>query len=221
MLGGPFNYRWLYYSDLFSTADGSHAMFASLKWSLDPDRDLAMCAAMLALAFGLRKLGPFVAEYVTRANAVRGELFRCLGFTCSSRTGFSRRNTGIRTSSRIPITAFMASFVSSYDAPELMTMKTKASADDVKATIDRRGIVSRDRLRTSITKHGVKNVLVFVMESVPAEYLEIYGGQYPVTPTLKKYRDRSIIFKDMYAHAPATNMSLVSIPAQRIRGCRT
>jgi arylsulfatase A-like enzyme len=50
-----------------------------------------------------------------------------------------------------------------------------------------------------------------VLESVPAEYIEAYGSLYQATPELNKYREQSLLFRNIYAHAPATNASLVSI----------
>jgi arylsulfatase A-like enzyme len=57
----------------------------------------------------------------------------------------------------------------------------------------------------------VRNVLIYVLESVPAEYVEAYGGTYPVTPELNKYRQQAMLFKNIYAHAPATTKSMVSM----------
>lgn len=208
MLGGPFNYRWLYYSDLFSTADGSHAILASMKWSTVLI-GLLLCGAMLALAYGLRRLGPIISEYV-QARTLYIATVPVLGFYLFFSHWYLITQRWDSNKLANPITAFMVSLVSSYDAPALMTMRTNIAPDDVRATADRNpSIVATGFARNP--KSDVKNVLLFVMESVPAEYLETYGGKYPVTPTLKKYRDRSVMFKDVYAHAPATNMSLVSI----------
>lgn len=210
MLGGPFNYRWLYYSDLFSTADGSHAMFASLRMG-SVLLGTGMCAGMLVLAFALRKFWPLLSAYVAPRTQYAAAL-PLLGFYLFFSHWFLATQKWDANKLSNPVTAFLASLVTSYDAPALMTMRTSISPDDVKAAVDR----PKDAPRTDTTvirptDAKVKNVLVFVMESVAAEYLETYGGKYPVTPTLNKYRDRSVIFKDVYAHAPATNMSLVSI----------
>jgi lipoteichoic acid synthase len=57
----------------------------------------------------------------------------------------------------------------------------------------------------------VRNVVIFVLESVPAEYIDAYGGAFSATPELKRYRQQSALFKNIYAHAPTSNESLVSI----------
>jgi arylsulfatase A-like enzyme len=49
------------------------------------------------------------------------------------------------------------------------------------------------------------------MESVPAEYLATYGSPYPVTPTIKDHIEHSIQFENVYAHAPNSHKSLISI----------
>ncbi len=61
----------------------------------------------------------------------------------------------------------------------------------------------------------IKNVLVYVLESVPAEFVETYGSPYPVTPTLKRFEKSSLRFENFYAHIPATNRSLFSLLGAR------
>lgn len=55
------------------------------------------------------------------------------------------------------------------------------------------------------------NVLFFVMESVGARYLDIFGGPYDVTPHLKSWLGEGMAFNDIYATMPMTDRSLVSL----------
>jgi arylsulfatase A-like enzyme len=50
-----------------------------------------------------------------------------------------------------------------------------------------------------------------VLESVPAQYLDAYGGNYLVTPELDKHAGQSILFTSIYAHCPTTSSSLGSL----------
>src|SRR5262249_15400772 len=57
----------------------------------------------------------------------------------------------------------------------------------------------------------IRHVVFVVLESVAAEYLDMFGGTRPVTPELDKYAGRSALFTNIYAHCPATSFSLVSL----------
>jgi arylsulfatase A-like enzyme len=52
---------------------------------------------------------------------------------------------------------------------------------------------------------------VFVFESSPAQYFPAYGSGLNVTPVLQEHAGHSIVFENFYAHAPATNLSMVSM----------
>ena len=207
MLGGPFNYRWLYYSDFLGNADSRDAMMSQL-----PPRALAIAAwaslAMLALAFALAWLLRRANRWI-RARSIGLAILPALALYLFFAPWYLTTQRWDANKLANPISTFAISLVRSLDAPALYSMKTTALPDDVR-TVAQRG--SRAALPTGRGRGAtVKNVILFVMESVPDEYVELYGGKYPVTPTLNKYRDRSIVFHDVYAHAPATNMSLVSI----------
>lgn len=57
----------------------------------------------------------------------------------------------------------------------------------------------------------VRNVVFVVLESVGAGYVSSYGGPEDVTPVLTSLRPDAIQFENIYAHAPASNKSLVSL----------
>jgi len=57
----------------------------------------------------------------------------------------------------------------------------------------------------------IRNVVILVLESVPARYVEPFGGRFPVTPELKRQRPSSALFTNVYAHCPETSHSLVSL----------
>jgi phosphoglycerol transferase MdoB-like AlkP superfamily enzyme len=59
--------------------------------------------------------------------------------------------------------------------------------------------------------HNVKNVLYIILESAGAVYFDAYGGNHNLSPNLNRLASQSLIFEHAYAHAPATNRSLVSI----------
>ena len=59
----------------------------------------------------------------------------------------------------------------------------------------------------------IKNVTIFVLESVGAQYLDIYGGVPETTPHLRSLLKQSLLFTSGYAHVPQTSASMFSILA--------
>jgi lipoteichoic acid synthase len=56
-----------------------------------------------------------------------------------------------------------------------------------------------------------RNVIVVVLESTATRYVSVYGGRYPVTPTLDRVAQNALVFDAFYAHAGFTANSLVSM----------
>jgi lipoteichoic acid synthase len=57
----------------------------------------------------------------------------------------------------------------------------------------------------------IRNVVIFVLESVAAQYLDIYGGVPDTTPNLRSLLKYSLLFDSGYAHVPKTPVSMFSI----------
>jgi lipoteichoic acid synthase len=57
----------------------------------------------------------------------------------------------------------------------------------------------------------VRNVVVVILESVAAQYLDLYGGPFRVTPGLTGLAGEALVVRNAYSHAVATHISLVSI----------
>jgi phosphoglycerol transferase MdoB-like AlkP superfamily enzyme len=55
------------------------------------------------------------------------------------------------------------------------------------------------------------NVIVYILESVAASYLSIYGGKHDNTPNLNNLKNSAIIFNDFYAHSPNSMKAIFSI----------
>lgn len=205
-LGRPLNYQWLYYSDFLLSLDSHQAIIA-----------------MLSLRFGLFALAavagllivPRLAESSLSALLRRFDSRRLTAISVGSLLVYVLIGGASIGSSRLdpsrmenPIASFASSVVSAGRDPGLYTMATSVGSEDFEPARPS----SPSRLAPERGGAGlVRNVVLLVLESVPAEYLEPYGGRYPVTPELSKYRGRSALFTNIYAHTPATNYSLVSL----------
>ena len=61
----------------------------------------------------------------------------------------------------------------------------------------------------------LRNVLVFVLESVGARYLDIYNGEHNVTPNLRRLSAHAVIFRNAYVPMPNSEAALMSIFSSR------
>jgi phosphoglycerol transferase MdoB-like AlkP superfamily enzyme len=206
VLGRPFNYQWLYYSDFLGSLDAQSGIMSNLSPAIVLSI-LAFCAAMLLGGRLLLEAGRLVRH---RCRLRRALLISCcaglivhLGYA----NWYISRNQWSYFKLANPITSFAASVATAGATPELFTM---ALPDGQAAFPDPQDAIA-NHIPGQIQPGKIRNVLIFVLESVPAKYIGAYGSPYPVTPELDSYRQHSLLFRNIYAHAPATNASLVSI----------
>jgi arylsulfatase A-like enzyme len=206
VLHRPFNYRWLQYSDFLRSIDSHEAIKTSLTIPLITALVTATSSYVLVSAF----LGAWLAKNaeVLRVSERRIGCFVLSGFVAWIMVGHWYVKSQKWPYERVanPVYAFAQSWVFSSGQASLFTMKTPIGEDEFEPTV----------LRTTpsplVTKSGIKNVIVFVLESTPAEYLGMYNPEYhAVTPNLDRWSKHAVVFENAYAHAPATNKSLFSI----------
>ena len=204
-LGRPLNYEWLYYSDFLQSLDARNAIAAALSWRLAA----VAAAAVLGLLAAAWILGRALDALVARA----GWRFAAPALGLSSLAYFGL--AGPREADKgwdpfkldNPVSSFARSLITARHRPALFTMATPVGSADFAPP----ATPARDRPDAPPRNAGIRNVILFVLESVPAEYLEPYGSTYQATPQLERYRSQSAIFTRIYAHAPATNYSLVAL----------
>lgn len=204
MLGRPFNYQWFYYSDFLRNRDALNSIRTALDWKL---ASLAtwLCLAMLILS----KLAHWTLLLLDRRGVRRATVVAAaLPLTCAylffAHWFLVTQQWPVGKIAN-PVSAFASSLLQSMKAAALFTMSTPVSSAEFEAP------APRERIAPAPRDPQVRNVILFVLESVPAEYVPAYGGRYPVTPNLNKYLDRAAVFEGIYSHAAATNKSLVSL----------
>ncbi len=204
MLGRPFNYQWFYYSDFMRSPDALNSVRMSLEWKM---ASLAtwFCLAMLAIAKITHWIVALIYRRGMRVSTVLAAILPLLAAYLFFAHWFFVTQQWPMARLANPVAEFAISAVRSARAPALFTMPTPVSFDLLENGAAGSGTSNAPR------NPQVKNVVIYVLESVPAEYVQAYGGRYPVTPNLSRYLDRAVLFEDIYAHAPATNKSLVSM----------
>jgi lipoteichoic acid synthase len=86
-------------------------------------------------------------------------------------------------------------------------MKTSAGTVDFERLVESGGEPSNNRSPDA----GIRNVIIYVLESVGAKYVLDEKSSAISVPELMRYRHSAVSFRNIYAHVPASNNSLASI----------
>jgi phosphoglycerol transferase MdoB-like AlkP superfamily enzyme len=209
MLGRPLNYQWLYYSGFLMSRDARDAMKASSGSNLILIL-LWLATMMVVLGEGFFRAARRIFTKAPRLRYVIVPLMVLLfvGYVAGSHWWLTTRLWPMQKLVN-PVWALGRSLVESVDAPELYTMKTPMNADDVRALGERSP--TTQATSTAPRNPAIKNVIVFVIESLPAEYVALYGAPQDATPNLMRLQSQSAIFDGIYAHAPATTKTMESL----------
>lgn len=199
LLGEPFTLSWLYYSDFLGgtaiNAIGLSTIFGAFLLALLILPGFALCSAICGVL--VSRIGKF--KTLLGVFGVAAPIFLLLTFV---------ENPEIpRAKTLNPVVAFGLSILF---PQELDLLGSPQRIDDFEGL---RIVENPPEFKKSARSESstINNVIFFVLESAPAEYLQNYGGAYPVTPNMLKYAPSALKFERIYAHAPATNYSLVSL----------
>lgn len=204
VLGGPLNVRWLYYSGFLN---GGNAALSS--WvAISP----ALLLIGLVVAGGFFGLSLLFSRF-SRRLSVRTQGYvaalACLLYFPVASWYLSSRQPWEPLKLENPTYSLLASAILE-ETPELFTMEARLPPDDVRRLDERTTPATGTATGSEMGAH-LQNVLLVVMESLPAEYVELYGGTYPVTPVLEAYREQSLLFDSIYAPVPASAKALIAL----------
>jgi lipoteichoic acid synthase len=208
----PFTYQWLYYSDFLGSFDAHQAIAANMNGEM-----IAVAGALVALfLIGRWLLGRILARLFTTRHAVAlpGALVAA-GIAGLVVSGWQLTVQKVPYSQTAqPIIAFAASLPFGSSG----VIHVADAADDVSDFVPREqpsaDLVQWTGLKTGAAAGAdrqVRNVIFYVMESVAAEYVGLYGSMLGATPELDRRRNEALIVSDAYAHSPTTTMSMVSL----------
>lgn len=209
VLGRPFNYRWFYYSDFLRSSDSHQAIQSVASWPLFLGA-IGFAGGLLLLGLALWQVGRSLPRSLRqRPRAAMAVTLIALAVYIPLGRRYVISNHWSYGSMQNPVVCFVGSFLSAGWTPPLVSMKTPVGPEDFQPVANR---PAEPSAAPAVSAGGaVQNVIVFVMESVPAEYIGAYGSPFPVTPELDRRRDHSAVFRNIYAQAPGTNYSMVSM----------
>jgi len=202
-LGKPFTYQWLYYSDFLGSTEAKTAIVENLSFSILGNL-LAIAISMVLLSIVLNKAFRLLTSFV-KAKYI---LFPVIGlvFLILFLSKIKTQETWTKGQSENAILSMIFSILSADSNSSFFS----ANISDVTITFEP-GQSILDPPYLIRKDHGVKNVVFVILESAGACYFDGYGGKFNLSPNLNKYASHALIFDQMYAHAPATNLSLASI----------
>jgi lipoteichoic acid synthase len=203
IIGKPFDYPWLYYSDFLKSADSRAAMASNMSLAYI-FKSFLICLSAFFSGITVSVLGGAFIRQLRMRYVLRSSLAAAILAYLIIAPGAIKRHHWEYGKLANPIVAFAGSLNPFSGDPELFTM---AVDDSLKFNFRRKREITHNKK----TNSKIKNVVLFVMESTPAEYVQPYSTNFKITPELEKISSESMIFDNIYAHAPSTNNSLISI----------
>jgi phosphoglycerol transferase MdoB-like AlkP superfamily enzyme len=206
MLGKPFNYRWFYYSGFLSSSDSKAALSSNISVPYILNIVAICIAALIAGILVIYFTEWLLQRYKIRKLALISFIFINLGYTIVAQISLKDHKWNYDNLAN-PVVAFLESMNPFTENSELYTMEIPDSLNVF-------GKPKNIDQKTSVHfSDKIKNVVIVVLESTPSKYILPYDQKFKITPELEKYLPQSIVFDNMYAHAPATNKSMVSLMA--------
>jgi lipoteichoic acid synthase len=198
VFGAPATVGLAYYSDFLGSEHGRSAVISWMPRYLIIAVALVPVIAIAALGLLTVLLKGASLFAVSTATAVA-----CAGSVLLSAFGSYLADPPVRPSYWKSATMALALSAKQLDpidgAPEPSAQPTTVASQVPAAPI------------TSSIKTPIRNVVVIVLESVAAEYLDTYGGSFHATPRLRQLAAESLTANSAYAHAVSSNVSMVSL----------
>jgi len=205
MLGKPFNYRWFYYSGFLKSSDAKAALSSNMPPAYIFDIILVVLAGIFACIFFIYIFEILLQKIKMKRALLVSFLLLNVTYILVAGAAIKKNNTDYDKLAN-PVTAFAESLNPFSPTPQLYTMEVPDSLKEQ--------FISKSKT-TLLSEIGpekkIRNVVILVLESTPAEYLQPYSKEYAITPVLEKQLPHAIVFNNIYAHAPATNKSMVCL----------
>ena len=213
ILNTPLNYQLWYYADIFESDFVLNSVGTTIYIKLFGEW-LLFTAILFFLAwlfgYGVRKAALSVRS--TYGMRVAGIIALSLYFFLAThyvKKNVEKNDTVLPATVQNPVITFIKSVARSYSKEERFDKNYNAANFSYYNTVQKH---PADSVPSSAPfKNKIKNVIVFVLESVPAEYVAGYGGKFNLTPQLQKHLPEAVVFKNIYTHNPNSANALFSI----------
>ena len=207
LLGGPFNYQWLYYSDYLSGQTARASLLAYVPSSTPLLGSLVVANAIFVAVTLLFKARSRVSNESGTYLAMTAVVLIGLCVLAPSIAKGTRDYDSLKMAN--PVSVFLKSTFAGHGKSQLFTMHTPVGTEDFDFISPKDDETPG---RTAPKVAIVRNVVMFVLESGAAEYIsDSTGKPSRIAPEIHKTQRHAATFRNIYAHVPASNKSLVSL----------
>ena len=203
-LGKPFTYQWLYYSDFLGSNEAKTAFQANTS-NVILINLILLSASMLLLGHILN----FIYQLLTIQHHIRKFTYALIiiGFGLLILVPFKVQANWAKGQSENAVAVMFWSIIKANSNSSFFTAEVQEEFKFSQSV----SILENESKYFNPQNQNIKNVIFIVLESAGAAYFDAYGATFQLSPNLNRYAKHALIFDQMYAHAPATNRSLVSI----------
>ncbi|WP_298534003.1 sulfatase-like hydrolase/transferase [uncultured Algibacter sp.] len=202
LLGQPFNYEWFYYADFLGSEDALNALKENVT--------LIVFFNLLAISisvFLLAKILDYAVRFIAGNNYLKYSIgilvFVALVFLVISSLKIDRKYANGKVENAV--LAMVTSIIANKKTNSLLYQNS--GTNEIFKPNEGTPLNPIKHYRTKV----VKNVIYIILESSGAKYFDAYGANYNITPNLNAYAEKALLFKNAYAHAPATMKSMVAL----------
>lgn len=199
LLGQPLNYVLLYSSGIFRAFGEPASLFTMIS----PAAALKLVGVLTAMAAIAVLFRIMFVSLLRRFGVALPAAALMLGIAYCIVSSAYQANF-YRPMLQSPVVAFASSLLGE-EQTSLFIMPTDLAVPELVIPTEKSTKPAASR---APTHPAVRNVLLIVLESVPAEALPAYGSGLNVTPELDFYRSATRQYDTFYAHSPSTNKSL-------------
>jgi phosphoglycerol transferase MdoB-like AlkP superfamily enzyme len=200
----PLNYQWLYYSDFLGSEEAKNAMQANLSVTTIFNLLFYVLSLFLLSAILLNIYQWVISKKYLKQTIL---VFIILMVGVLGFKSYRAAANWTKGQEENAVAAMLKSIVKSDSDASFYSISVPENMLPFETAFEK----NENTPFYTDTNHKVKNVLFIVLESAGAVYFDEYGGQYNLSSNLNRLAERSLIIENMYAHAPSTNRSLVSI----------
>ncbi|WP_111708560.1 sulfatase [Lutibacter citreus] len=202
LLGHPFNYEWFYYSDFLGSEDSINAIKENLTLLT-----IINLVAISTSVFLLEKIWEFIDAFINANKYIKHPsyllVFLSIVFLVTASFRLDKKYDKGKVENAV--LAMGASIINNDKVTSFFTLPL----DDNERFKPREG--TSLKVKNYSKEKAIKNVIFIILESSGAKYFDAYDGKYNITPNLNAYANKAILYKNAYAHAPATMKSMISL----------
>jgi lipoteichoic acid synthase len=195
VLGKPFNFQWLYYSDFLKSTDASKSLGANIE-PVFIKRSIFILLAAIPFCWIIYR------AYIKKPKVIPVILILCLAVGY-----FSKKRHGVAATQTVNPVFYFVESLNGTESFSIFSGNSPGSKSEFNVKNNDSAIT---KYRQLFTQAKIKNVIVVVLESTPAEYVTSYNSTIRATPFLDSIKNQAVQFNAVYAHVPATNKSMVS-----------